>query len=186
MFKYTQNCYTYETMTKIKSIHAREILDSRGNPTVEVDIKLKDGSFGRAAVPSGASTGSHEAVELRDGDKRYAGKGVAKAVKNVNTVLAKALINKEWDQRSIDNKMIADLKVMIGNTKNTIKHQFNDLKDQANNIFIEVPDSFSFTKYQVIKMVSKKMKQKEMAGFGEVWVNYKGTWLFNPHKKEIN
>jgi len=93
-------------MAKIKSVFAREILDSRGNPTVEVDITLKDGSFGRAAVPSGASTGSHEAVELRDGGKRYMGKGVEKAVKNVNTVLAKALVNKEFDQRSIDKKMI--------------------------------------------------------------------------------
>ena len=68
-------------MTAIIDIHAREILDSRGNPTVEVDILLEDGSFGRAAVPSGASTGAHEAVELRDGDKkRYLGKGVLKAV----------------------------------------------------------------------------------------------------------
>ncbi len=93
-------------MAKIKSVFAREILDSRGNPTVEVDITLKDGSFGRAAVPSGASTGSHEAVELRDGGKRYMGKGVEKAVKNVNTILAKALVGKEFDQRSIDKKMI--------------------------------------------------------------------------------
>lgn len=93
-------------MAKIKSVFAREILDSRGNPTVEVDITLKDGSFGRAAVPSGASTGSHEAVELRDGGKRYNGKGVEKAVKNVNTVLSKALIGKEFDQRSLDKKMI--------------------------------------------------------------------------------
>jgi enolase len=93
-------------MAKIKSVFAREILDSRGNPTVEVDITLKDGSFGRAAVPSGASTGSHEAVELRDGGKRYVGKGVEKAVKNVNTILAKALVGKEFDQRSIDKKMI--------------------------------------------------------------------------------
>ncbi len=93
-------------MTKIKSIIAREILDSRGNPTVEVDLILKDGSFGRAAVPSGASTGSHEAVELRDGGKRYGGKGVEKAVKNVNTILAKALANKEFDQKSLDKKMI--------------------------------------------------------------------------------
>ncbi len=91
---------------KIKKIIAREILDSRGNPTVEVDIILKDGSFGRAAVPSGASTGSHEAVELRDGDKRYSGKGVLKAVKNVNVVLSKALVGKEFDQRALDNKMI--------------------------------------------------------------------------------
>ncbi len=93
-------------MAKIKSISAREILDSRGNPTVEVDVILKDGSFGRAAVPSGASTGSHEAVELRDGGKRYGGKGVEKTVKNVHTILAKALINKEFDQRSLDTAMI--------------------------------------------------------------------------------
>lgn len=93
-------------MAKIKSVFAREILDSRGNPTVEVDITLKDGSFGRAAVPSGASTGSHEAVELRDGGKRYMGKGVEKAVKNVNTILSKALTNKEFDQRTLDKKMI--------------------------------------------------------------------------------
>lgn len=93
-------------MAKIKAIVAREILDSRGNPTVEVDITLKDGSFGRAAVPSGASTGSHEAVELRDGGKRYMGKGVEKAVKNTNTLLAKALVGKEFDQRGIDTAMI--------------------------------------------------------------------------------
>lgn len=92
---------------KIKSVKAREILDSRGNPTVEVDITLKDGSFGRAAVPSGASTGSHEAVELRDGDKgRHNGKGVEKAVKNVNTAIAKALTNKSFDQIDLDKAMI--------------------------------------------------------------------------------
>ena len=74
---------------KIKNVHAREILDSRGNPTVEVDVTLEDSSFGRAAVPSGASTGEHEAVELRDGDtSRYMGKGVEKAVNNVNTEIA--------------------------------------------------------------------------------------------------
>lgn len=93
-------------MPKIAKIIAREILDSRGNPTVEVDLILKDGAFGRAAVPSGASTGSHEAVELRDGDKRYMGKGVLKAVSNVNTTLRKALVGKEFDQRSLDAKMI--------------------------------------------------------------------------------
>jgi enolase len=91
---------------KIKSIIAREIIDSRGNPTVEVDVTLKDGAFGRAAVPSGASTGSHEAVELRDGEKRYGGKGVQKAVKNVNATIAKALVGKEWNQRTLDDKMI--------------------------------------------------------------------------------
>jgi enolase len=91
----------------IKSVKAREILDSRGNPTVEVDLIFKDGSFGRSLVPSGASTGSHEAVELRDGDpKRYGGKGVEKAVKNVNTIISKAIVNKKFDQRTLDNTLI--------------------------------------------------------------------------------
>lgn len=91
----------------IKNIIGREILDSRGNPTVEVDLFLKDGSFGRAAVPSGASTGSYEAIELRDGDKkRYLGKGVLKAVENVNTKLKKALVNKSFDQKTLDAAMI--------------------------------------------------------------------------------
>ena len=73
--------------TNINKIHARYILDSRANPTVEVDITLEDGSFGRAAVPSGASTGKLEAHELRDGDKSYLGKGVSKAVNNINTLI---------------------------------------------------------------------------------------------------
>lgn len=94
-------------MSKIADVRAREILDSRGNPTVEVDLTLKDGSFGRAAVPSGASTGSHEAVELRDGEKRYGGKGVQKAVANVNKTIRKALAGKEFDQRKLDETMIA-------------------------------------------------------------------------------
>lgn len=94
-------------MNTIKQIHAREILDSRGNPTVEVDVTLADGSFGRSAVPSGASTGSYEAVELRDGDTaRYGGKGVSKAVNNVNNELKSALEGNEFDQRSLDQKMI--------------------------------------------------------------------------------
>jgi enolase len=97
----------FKEMAKIAAIVGREILDSRGNPTVEVDVTLKDGSSGRAAVPSGASTGTHEAVELRDGEKRYGGKGVEKAVKNVNTILRKALVGKEFDQRGIDATMIA-------------------------------------------------------------------------------
>ena len=91
----------------IKNIYAREILDSRGNPTIEVDLELIDGSFGRASVPSGASTGSHEALELRDGDmKRYGGKGVLKAVSNVNTIIKKKIIKKEFDQRSLDQFLI--------------------------------------------------------------------------------
>ncbi len=93
-------------MNKIKSVHAREILDSRGNPTVEVDITLSDGSFGRAAVPSGASTGSHEAIELRDGGSRYNGKGVKKAVANVNTKISKAIKGKSFDQESLDDALI--------------------------------------------------------------------------------
>ncbi|HEY0958470.1 MAG TPA: phosphopyruvate hydratase [Novosphingobium sp.] len=96
-------------MTAIIDIHGREILDSRGNPTVEVDVLLDDGSFGRAAVPSGASTGAHEAVELRDGDKaRYLGKGVLKAVDAVNGEISDALLGVDAeDQRDIDLAMIA-------------------------------------------------------------------------------
>jgi len=97
-------------MTAIIDIHAREILDSRGNPTVEVDVLLDDGSFGRAAVPSGASTGAHEAVELRDGDKaRYLGKGVINAVNAVNTEIRDMLVGAfdAEDQRDIDLSMIA-------------------------------------------------------------------------------
>lgn len=95
-------------MSKIESIVAREILDSRGNPTVEVDVLLESGAFGRAAVPSGASTGENEALELRDGDKaRYGGKGVLKAVDNVNKVIAPALEGEDaLGQRYIDKKMI--------------------------------------------------------------------------------
>ena len=95
--------------TNIVEIHAREILDSRGNPTVEADVTLVDGSIGRAAVPSGASTGEHEAVELRDGDQqRYSGKGVRNAVANVNDRIADALMNMDATaQREIDDAMIA-------------------------------------------------------------------------------
>src|SRR4030066_1485453 len=95
--------------TTIESISALEILDSRGNPTVEVEVMLMDGSWGRAAVPSGASTGEHEALEMRDGDKkRYLGKGVSKAVANVNGVIADALFG--WDaaeQKAIDAELLA-------------------------------------------------------------------------------
>jgi enolase len=95
--------------TSISTIHAREILDSRGNPTLEAEVTLADGSFGRAAVPSGASTGTREAVELRDGDKsRYGGKGVKNAVANVNTTIAKALGGFDAaDQKGLDAKLIA-------------------------------------------------------------------------------
>ncbi|MEX1189979.1 MAG: phosphopyruvate hydratase [Bacteroidia bacterium] len=107
-------------MSSIAHIHARQILDSRGNPTVEVDVYTEAGAMGRAAVPSGASTGSHEAVELRDGDdKRYMGKGVEKAVRNVNAALREELVGMEVsDQRMLDMTMIdldgSDNKANIG------------------------------------------------------------------------
>ena len=92
----------------IKRVVGREILDSRGNPTVEVDIELASGAFGRAAVPSGASTGTREALELRDGDKaRYSGKGVRTAVGNINGEIARAVTGKELNQASLDQAMIA-------------------------------------------------------------------------------
>jgi enolase 1/2/3 len=93
---------------KIAKVHGREILDSRGNPTVEVEVTLADGAFGRAAVPSGASTGEREALELRDGDKaRYGGKGVRQAVANVNGEIARGITGADFDQRSLDAGMIA-------------------------------------------------------------------------------
>lgn len=94
--------------TKITRVHARQVIDSRGNPTVEADVVLESGAFGRAAVPSGASTGEHEALELRDGDKsKYLGKGVLKAVSNVNSEVAQAVSGLDAaDQRGLDHKMI--------------------------------------------------------------------------------
>ena len=94
-------------MSVITKIHARQILDSRGNPTVEVDVTTEKGYFGRAAVPSGASTGEHEAVELRDGGSSFMGKGVSNAVKNVNNVLSEAILGMSvFNQEEIDKKMI--------------------------------------------------------------------------------
>ena len=94
-------------MSKITKIKARQIFDSRGNPTVEVDVLTENGFLGRAAVPSGASTGEHEAVELRDGGKKYMGKGVLKAVNNVNKIISKEIVGKSvFDQKQIDQLMI--------------------------------------------------------------------------------
>src|SRR3981189_1632559 len=94
--------------TKIARVHGRQIIDSRGNPTVEADVVLEGGALGRAAVPSGASTGEHEAIELRDGDKsRYLGKGVLKAVANVNGEIARAVTGLDAsDQGALDRRMI--------------------------------------------------------------------------------
>src|SRR3989304_884938 len=95
-------------MPKIAALHAREILDSRGNPTIEVDVRLSDGAFGRAAVPSGASTGAHEALELRDGDPgRFSGKGVQRAVANVNARIAPEIVGREaLNQAGLDHALI--------------------------------------------------------------------------------
>ena len=97
-------------MTAIVDVHARQILDSRGNPTVEVDVTLEDGSMGRAAVPSGASTGAHEAVELRDGDKsRWGGKGVEKAVQAVNGEIANSVVGLDAEEQSELDRTLIDL-----------------------------------------------------------------------------
>ena len=96
-------------MGKIKNIHSRQIIDSRGNPTVEADVTLTDGSFGRAAVPSGASTGKYEAVELRDNNPLlYNGKSVLKAVSNINNIISSELKGlKVHDQKNIDDKLLS-------------------------------------------------------------------------------
>ena len=94
-------------MSIIIKVHARQILDSRGNPTIEVDVVTDNGILGRAAVPSGASTGEHEAVELRDGGKAFMGKGVLKAAENVNTKIAEAIVGMSvFEQNLIDKMMI--------------------------------------------------------------------------------
>src|SRR5216110_808748 len=93
--------------SRIATVHARQIFDSRGNPTLEVEVGLESGAFGRAAVPSGASTGVHEALELRDGGPEWGGKGVSQAVENVNAELAAAVRGLDGgDQRAIDERMI--------------------------------------------------------------------------------
>jgi len=104
-------------MSKIIKVHARQIFDSRGNPTVEVDVLTENGFLGRAAVPSGASTGEHEAVELRDGGSKYMGKGVLNAVSNVNRIISKEIIG----QSVFDQKLIDDLMIKVDGTPNKVK-----------------------------------------------------------------
>jgi len=138
-------------MKKITKVFAREILDSRGNPTVEVDLTLADGSFGRAAVPSGASTGSYEAVELRDEDKkRYSGKGTLKAVANVNTEIKKAIVGKEWDQKSLDKKMIE-----IDGTENKGKHGANAILGVSMAFAHAAAKSDKISLYKYFKKIGK-------------------------------
>src|SRR5207247_10235626 len=115
-------------MSVIAALRAREILDSRGNPTLEVDCQLEGGALGRAAVPSGASTGQHEAIELRDGEAaRFRGKGVQRAVRNVNEVLAPALLGSDpFDQGRLDGTLVA-----LDGTPNTGRHAANGLPGVA-------------------------------------------------------
>ena len=152
-------------MPKIKNITAREILDSRGNPTVETRIELDNGVSAKASVPSGASTGIHEAYELRDGDKtRYGGKGVLKAIESVNKTIFPALKGREIDaQREIDKKMIeldkadtfelsaADSEIAIGLIKGS------KLKDQINEILSGI------TEEERIQMMDEAIKNQPSA-----------------------
>ncbi len=96
-------------MSIILSVHARQILDSRGNPTVEVDVVTENGVMGRAAVPSGASTGEHEAVELRDGGNTFMGKGVSKAVENVNTLISEEILGMSVFEQNLIDQVMLDL-----------------------------------------------------------------------------
>ena len=138
-------------MSKISKVKARQIIDSRGNPTIEVDIILKSGTLGRAAVPSGASTGEHEALELRDGDKsRYLGKGVTKAVENVNTTIAESILGLEPDFKAIDkvlinldgtkNKGHLGANAILGVSLATAKAAANDKKESLYT-FLGGPDA---------------------------------------------
>jgi enolase len=134
-------------MSIIEYVEAREILDSRGNPTVEVDVLLEDGSFGRAAVPSGASTGEHEAVELRDNDKnRYLGKGVLKAVDNVNNVIAEELVGFDaLDQVDVDRTMIE-----LDGTENKEKLGANAILGVSMAVARAAADSLSVPLYKYL------------------------------------
>ena len=140
-------------MSYIEEIYAREILDSRGNPTVEVEVYLEDGSLGRAAVPSGASTGENEAVELRDGDeKRYMGKGVLKAVQNVNDIIADELVGLDaTDQPYIDNLMIE-----LDGTENKGKLGANAILGVSIAIAKAAAESVGLPLYQYIGGVNAK------------------------------
>lgn len=145
---------------KIKKVWAREILDSRGNPTVEVDIILNNGSTGRAAVPSGASTGSHEAVELRDGSKRYMGKGVEKAVNNVNKIIATKLKGKNFDQKSLD-----DFLIKLDGTKNKGKLGANAILGVSMAFARAAATKENISLYKYFNKISKTKGLPAQAGF---------------------
>ncbi|GAB4501212.1 MAG: phosphopyruvate hydratase [Anaerolineales bacterium] len=161
-------------MSTIESIYAREILDSRGNPTVEVEVSLEDGSFGRAAVPSGASTGVHEALELRDGDKsRYGGKGVLKAVEAVNEEIADVLYGMDaFDQTIIDMEMIA-----ADGTPNKSKYGANATLGVSLAVARAAAESAGMPLYRYLGGISARILPVPMFNImnGGVHANWQGT-----------
>jgi len=161
-------------MTQIKHILAREILDSRGNPTVEVDVELACGAMGRAAVPSGASTGAHEAVELRDGDKkRYSGKGTLKAVQNVNTHISKEILGMDaLDQAAVDRKMLE-----LDGTPNKSKLGANAILGVSLAVARAAADAVGLPLYRYLGGVSAKILPVPMFNIlnGGVHANWQGT-----------
>lgn len=161
-------------MSMIESVHAREILDSRGNPTVEVEVYLTDGSFGRAAVPSGASTGVHEALELRDGDKsRYSGKGVLQAVKFVNDEIADALFGMDaFDQAGVDAEMLA-----LDGTPNKSKFGANAILGVSLAVARAAAQSADMPLYRYLGGVGARLLPVPMFNIlnGGVHANWQGT-----------
>jgi len=160
--------------TQIEKVHAREILDSRGNPTVEVEITLEDGAFGRAAVPSGASTGVHEALELRDGDKfRFGGKGTLKAVEHVNKEIAETIIGLDGlDQSAVDRAMLA-----LDGTPNKSKFGANAILGVSLAVARAAADSVGLPLYRYLGGVAAKVLPVPMFNIlnGGVHANWQGT-----------
>ena len=161
-------------MTKIVKIIGREILDSRGNPTVEVEVTLEKGAFGRAAVPSGASTGVHEALELRDGDKaRYGGKGTLKAVEHVNKEIGKAVTGLDaLDQGAVDRAMLA-----LDGTPNKSKLGANAILGVSLAVARAAADSVGLPLYRYLGGVTAKVLPVPMFNIlnGGVHANWQGT-----------
>jgi enolase len=161
-------------MTCIEIIHAREILDSRGNPTVEVEVTLESGAFGRAAVPSGASTGIHEALELRDDDKtRYSGKGVLKAVGHVNNEIAKAINGMDaLDQSAVDKAML-----YLDGTPNKSKFGANAILGVSLAVARAAADEIGLPLYRYLGGVAAKLLPVPMFNIlnGGVHANWQGT-----------
>lgn len=161
-------------MSSIDSIHAREILDSRGNPTVEVEVTLESGAFGRAAVPSGASTGIHEALELRDEDKsRYSGKGVLKAVSHANKEIAEALLDMEaLDQSAVDKAMLD-----LDGTPNKSKFGANAILGVSLDVARAAADEVGLPLYRYLGGVTAKLLPVPMFNIlnGGVHANWRSS-----------